>query len=274
LDSINGMDARAPERLLPVRPRPAEGESTMGYVARVADANGYGSVFTLCSAASTGGAVPFEELCRRLALSAQERRRLFGPLPRRWGEGAVSLGLTVTDFNHSCRRWCPRCLDGTGVMAGDWDLKLACACTTHSTWLVDVCPRCGLPQGRESLDLLHCPCGALLSDMAVDAASGPVVQLTLALCGRKNTALIPDEAGGVDVPSLHRMVRYLAPFALHARPAHPGQLPNLHRQETAKKMVSGAAQLLDAWPLGFHALLGALQGSAARTMSVRDAFSP
>ncbi|WP_225892941.1 MULTISPECIES: TniQ family protein [unclassified Methylomonas] len=129
---------------LPVRPRPINGEATLGFLMRVARANGYESLRQLGNTFRN-----FEGLCQALGLSAEERQALFGPHPSFWGPSALSNGLTAIDFNHSQMRWCPLCLRESAHLRGPWLLKISCICNRHSIRLHERCPSCGSTQRLE-----------------------------------------------------------------------------------------------------------------------------
>lgn len=257
-----------------IRPRPVDGESTMGYLMRVAEANGYQSVRRLCTAVGGCGRAPFDKLCDRLLLTPEEKSRLVGVLPRHWGNLPPPLGLSQQDFNHTCRRWCPVCLSEKAILHGTWGMKLVCVCTRHSAWLRDVCVRCGQTQRWGGVTLRQCHCGAMLADAVAEPANAVVRELTAALSG-EGACLAPNHLlAHLGVPALHRMVRYLGLFSLASQPSRPGQIANLHHQAVARELVTGLCWLMGAWPMHFHDVLAALQAATAATPSVQRAFWP
>lgn len=108
--------------LLPVRPRPMPGEAAIGYLMRVAKANGHASPRHLWH-----GLKSEARLYEALELTAREQACLFGPLPGYWETGTENSGqkgnsickaggdqklsgLSLAAFNHARMRWCPLCL--------------------------------------------------------------------------------------------------------------------------------------------------------------------
>lgn len=261
------------EHLLPVRPQPAAGESIAGYLMRVASANGFKSVSQLCAAAARCGSAPLGVLFEWLALTREARGRVFGVLPRRWFSAPPPLGLSVADFNHSVRRWCPVCLAERQVLDGVWGLKLVCACQVHGIWLHDTCPRCGEPQRWAGTEIHRCHCGALLSSSAPDAADEAVLKLTRAVQGMPSVWpwLASPE---ITTAHWHRAVRYLGGFGAATPPSRPGQPAMLHRMTQSRALISGAAGLLDNWPENFNCMLKAYQPSGSTSPSLQRAFSP
>lgn len=114
---------------LPIRPRPLHGEAIMGYLMRVAAANGFSSARQLLGTSVATDGTAFQQVCGRLLLTPAERQSFTGVLPRQWGMGSPPLGLSPADFNHTCRRWCPACLKRVGPLA--WRLVLQAVLRLH-----------------------------------------------------------------------------------------------------------------------------------------------
>ena len=261
---------------LAVRPRPMELESTIGYLLRIAMANGLPSIRGLyhacCSSAS-----PFDELRRLLVLKDAEALQLFGPLPACWGQFHSLRGLSVSDFVHSHRRWCPLCLVDRPYQQGRWDLKLVTLCTHHRVWLRDRCPRCGAKQPWTASSLQHCSCGSDLSMGFPEAAGLPVVELTKALqedlkpTANDVTAL--PAAAILSQTQSHRLVRTLGQFFPGVnQPSRPGQIARLDDLDVARSIVENTAHLLDEWPAQFFRLLEDIQKAAGPSNSLKRSF--
>jgi hypothetical protein len=257
-----------------VRPRPTPGESTTGYLMRVAGANGFRSVRQLFTSLRVRQQGAFDELCARLCLTDQERGNLFGTLPGHWGHSDIPLGLGVSDFNQTCRRWCPACMKEGCVLQGRWSLKLVCACSVHGVWLQDGCPRCDACGSWADAVQTHCQCGASLADADTEIADGDVSALAQLLCGDSMGADGVSGIATLSTPALHRLVRYLGPFQTDPRPAHPGQTVDVHRMTVARALVEGAAGLLANWPARLHERISEIQATAPRSPSVRRTFAP
>lgn len=246
----------------------------MGYLMRVAAANGFSSARQLLGTAMATDGTAFQQVCRRLLLTPMERQSLTGVLPRQWGMGRPPFGLSPSDFNHSCRRWCPACLRESAHWRGAWCFKLSCVCTSHSVWLHDRCPSCGQYQGWGGVELFRCACGVELASAETEASSATMVALSAGLCGEKAFHVQGFGIATMGVAALHRMVRYLGMFSLAAQPARPGQQAHLHRLATARELLTGMAWLIDDWPAHFHELLAEIQAQAAGTSRLQRAFWP
>lgn len=250
------------------------GESTLGYLMRVAGANGFRSVRQLFTSLRVRQQGAFDELCSRLCLSDQERGYLFGTLPGHWGQGNIPLGLGIADFNQTCRRWCPACMREGCVLQGRWGLKLVCTCSVHGVWLHDACPRCDACCGWSDAVQTHCQCGASFADADTEIAGAEVLALTQLLCGDSTGAYGVPGLAELSTPAIHRLVRYLGPFHADPRPAHPGQTVDVHRMTVARALVEGAAGLLANWPVHLHERISEIQATAPRGPSVRRTFAP
>lgn len=251
----------------PVRPRPINGEATLGYMMRVAYSNGYESLRQLHPTVNS-----FNAFCEGVRLTLSESRTLFGPHPSYWGSNELSPGLVVADFNHHFMRWCPMCLGESPYLRGKWTLKLCCVCTRHSVHLFDRCPVCGLAQGIERANFKRCSCGALLAAAAPLNAPPSLVRVTQAIeasiFGGSRPSVLPRLAPHEWL----RLVRYLGQFSETIQPARPGKISNLHKLEKATFLITGISHLIDNWPINFHALLGAIQRKAEASPSIRRAF--
>jgi hypothetical protein len=265
-----------PQPTLAIRPRPASGESTLGYLKRVANANGFGSVGQLFSSLRARQQGAFDELCARLRLSNGERAGLFGSLPAQWDHQDIPLGLDHADFNSTHGRWCHLCLREGCVLSGQWTLKLVCTCPKHGTWLKESCSRCGanLSWSEVVQSEGRCPCGASLMGDDIEEANEDVRALTLLLCGDSSGMGRLTCLSGLSTPAIHRLVRYLGPFQATTRPSHPGQTLDVHRLDVAKGLVVGAASLLTQWPTHLHKKIAELQADAPGSPSVRRTFDP
>jgi len=255
---------------LPVRPRPVQGEATIGFLMRVALANGYETPRQLWIGLRT-----FDAVCKALCLSAEEENALFGPFPSYWGHNDFKYGLTAADFNHSLMRWCPLCLRESAHLRGQWMLKLCCVCSRHSIRLLDRCPICGSTQRLERANFDRCICGAWFANAQyVETDVESVVRITQTL-----EASIFDKVALPSLPSLSaqewlRLISYLGQFSETLQPAKPGKNANMHQLDTAMSLMLNVGKLLDNWPENFHAILEAIQRKEPAKLSIRRTFGP
>lgn len=257
---------------LPVRPRPIDGEATLGFLMRVASANGYETLRQLANSFAS-----FEGLSQALGLLMEERQTLFGPNPNFWSRTERSDELTVSDFNHNQLRWCALCLQESAYIRGSWLIKISCVCSRHAVVLHDRCPCCGGVQRLERVNYLQCDCGAWLAGhQAQNVVSHSLLRLSQAV-----EASIGSPSGLSGIPPLSlpewlKLIIYLGQYSESAQPRKPGKLGNMHQLDTASALMLQASYLLDVWPDNFHALLIAIQCQAKReakcTTRIRDTF--
>lgn len=262
------MIAASDNYALPVRPRPIDGEATLGFLMRVARANGYETLRQLGNTFRN-----FEGLCQALGLSAEERQTLFGPHPSFWGPSEFSNGLTAADFNHSQMRWCPLCLRESAHLRGSWLLKISCICNRHSIRLSEQCPRCGSTQRLERVNLEQCACGAWLADArGADRVDEPLISVSraveAAIDGKSALAGFP----AMSLPEWIRLIGYIGQYSESFQPAKPGKIANLHQLNTATTLMLQVACLLDDWPKNFQVLLTIIQRQADSQSSIRRTF--
>lgn len=259
-----------PWRLL-VRPHPIPHEAAIGYLIRVAQANGFLTPRQLWLATlSSQGLMTFDELTDWMGISADSRKTLLGPVPHYWKSTPTLLsGLCINDYNHHFIRWCPRCLADAPHLRSSWGLKLQCVCMEHRLLLADQCPHCRARQRIERNNLGRCLCGAKLGGCEPIAAPLNLCQL--------NESLASGSAAKPPYPALaasewHRLVRFLGQFTTESQPERPGQISGLHYLDVASSIMSNTVDLLAEWPSNFNVLLAAIQGQVSSTQSLRRSF--
>lgn len=258
--------------LLPVRPRPYDGESTRGYLMRVAKANGHRTTHTWLNSQGPADGSPVQRLLGLLDLCPKDLSKLIGPLPARFGPWPLSLGLVPSDFNHAHRRWCPVCLAQEPVLQGAWEIKLVCVCPRHSVWLTEQCPQCAARQRWLGTDLCQCACGANLAASqpmvasAIDRATGCL------LSGQPCNAALSTGFENLTIPLRHRFVRLLGLLGEGIVAPRPGQQADLHYLDLARRLVIGAARLLHAWPSQFEEQLVAIRQKADASPSLKSTY--
>lgn len=255
--------------VLPVRPRPIGGELSVGYLSRVAEANGYESVRGLCRAISNKG----RSITDALELESQELGRLFGPFPIPCtADRPTTHGIPVEQFNHHYLRWCPACLGSQGCFSGAWGLKLCCVCLEHQALLVECCPSCLERQslGRCSLRCSSCGCDLCRGNGA--AVDAPLLSLHARLHTSIEACMQTKQAS--DVLEWLKLVKYLGPFGADPWCRRPGQTVGLHRLSEAMKLARATACLLDEWPKNFQALLHRARTRQPAASHLAQAYGP
>lgn len=258
-------------RLL-IRPPPYGDELAWSYLVRLANANGWSSLYPLQQVLRDRHCHDLRDaLSVVTGVSAGAVNALQGPFPVYWRQTGKYLGLAAQDFNHALVRWCPQCLRDSAYLRAPWSIKLVCVCTEHKSWLRDRCPLCGESQLLNRTNLFRCNCGAYLANAALETVSEKVVGVTRnlvdAIFGGNSSAwpqLKPQD--------WIRLIRYLGQFAGVEQPKRPGQISGLELLENARPVVEGTADLLSDWPRNFHRLLAATLHGKPNTPSLRVAF--
>jgi TniQ len=240
---------------LPIRPRPFMGESSRGYLLRIAHANGHDTARNLWKALRWWD-YPADRLLRMgLKLPRVAVEALGGPFPAYCQISRDLPGsLRVDDFNQVEFRWCPSCLAESEFVRMEWEIKLFCVCVVHKVILTDRCPACDSLQPLARGALGRCRCGTHLSV----APSVPASPELIAFHDSLLTVLAGwPVAGGLDLAPLQwlRLVKYFGSFGLEAPPTRPGQVPGLHKLQTSLRLTTATAHLLSDWPRNYHQLL-------------------
>ena len=149
--------------LLPIVLAPAPGESGVGFLLRVASANGI-SMYKLRQLAGMTEAETFtaKHEDRLLALVGLAGDGASPLLPQRISGGGVACYghrfrvRTMLRFRRP--QFCPACIREAQVCAAHWDLSLSVACLRHGCFLQDFCPSCRAPVrwNRPSVEWGHC----------------------------------------------------------------------------------------------------------------------
>lgn len=211
----------------------------MGYLARLAQDN----LLTL----STLQAL-IADLAIDMPADVQEFQQVRGALITRWA------------------RYCPRCLAEHGRWRLGWELRFADACSSCGRWLLDTCPACGARQTWRRSALESCPlCGESLLAAESREAPDAVVQLSRALESRAVHRRMPTALAvldGLDVEQVVQVVRLLGAYGSWDGGRVPQKILDSDALENSWTISTVAAEMLCAWPMGFHHLLDQLQRRA------------
>ena len=263
---------RVPFPRLPLRPRPAVGESPHGYLLRVSIANGYDSPRGLCKALQQWRYPPDRLLRIGLRLRRRAADVLVGPYPYYSRVNSPpSHSLRVDDFNHAEFRWCPHCLSNSEFVRGEWEIKLCCVCVMHKVVLCDRCPRCNEWQRVARGAIARCACGANLALANASPASAPLIALHEPLIARLNNS---PSTGVIDLAPAQwlQMVTYFGQFGLAEPPKRPGYVAGLHHLNIALAITTATADLLTEWPQNFFDLLDRLRADSPDSSRIGDTY--
>lgn len=186
-----------PPRLL-CTPQPQPDESLMGYVLRLAEANGYKSpswIFDLAGLKINVAGGGRDALYRydwdstlleqvtgltRIEINDLKSRQIDSLF------STPSVSSSFSAFRYSSPKVCPVCLAQESYCRGVWDLLPLTACLAHESVMMSVCPECGsrISWARERISV--CRCGFDWRESVQMKASHQeleVSRLILALCG-------------------------------------------------------------------------------------------
>nr|WP_315444925.1 TniQ family protein [uncultured Pseudomonas sp.] len=119
---------------LPVKVTPFHDESLVGFLGRLATANGYSHAFLITQ-------------CRKLTDEAVRSFYKENKTPLVWVSAVKSLSSSRTSFDPMsmyCPKHCTKCLGEYGYWKYVWGIKLYNFCVEHSVQLIDTCHRCGM----------------------------------------------------------------------------------------------------------------------------------
>lgn len=220
-----------------------------------------------------------------LARLAQDNRLRLSTLQALIDDVAIGMPADVQEFQQvrsalitRRARYCPRCLAERGRWRLGWELRFADACPGCGRWLLDTCPACGARQTWRRSALDRCPlCGDSL--LCADSREAPdaMVQLSRALEACATHGRVPPGVAvleGLDVEQGVQVVRLLGAYGSWDGSRVPQKILDSDALENSWAISSVAAEILCAWPAGFHHLLRRLQQRAdtQSTGRMRGAF--
>ena len=208
-----------------------------------------------------------------LARLAQANALSLSALRALINEGAIDVPEDIQGF-HSIpgalitrwTRYCPECLRQRPIWRLGWELRFADACAGCGSWLLDCCHACGARQTwrRSALEICS-QCGADLGAAMSREAPSAVQQLsqTLEACWISDAAPSPVRIlGGVGIQEAVQVVRLLGAYGGWDGGRVPQKVLDADRLDVSWTISTVAAEILCAWPEGFHELLTRLQQQA------------
>lgn len=170
---------------------PLLGESFLGFLMRLAEANGYAGVTELLSSTLTFMQPATGRSPSRAALEIRSQPDLLSLVGRiavglasSTSQYAIQLLADDALFIEGCRvdfdAWlgdyaqvCPQCLREHGFARDSWDLAAVAVCSKHHSALLDICGQCGKRLDWRRASLLSCGyCGADLRAMTTESVGG------------------------------------------------------------------------------------------------------
>lgn len=248
-------------------PRPIPGESPVGYLIRLSEANGYPKASVVADMAQES-----DEYQITLGWDFNKLQGPLGPLaklPPSFGYGMSQGKRNVTVRLQSQRlpsahvglqksRICVQCIEELGYAPAAWDLKAFIACPVHGCMMLKHCSECGARIRWQRPGLLTCKCGAKFRTAATPLAPKALVGLCEILeakvHGRGRGFVVATACGfpvselmTCDLAILCKIVVTLAKLLLWLDAAD--RKPR--RLEEISDRLPEVASILSDWPLNF-----------------------
>ncbi|MFH5926903.1 TniQ family protein [Roseomonas xinghualingensis] len=274
-----------PGSRLVVRAPPARGESALGWVLRLSEANGYRRHEAISNAAKyrNSSVQAFVLTSARLAqignwcgFDATELDDLgtvaVGRLRLRLPNGML---VSTKAFDRVHPRACPACLREGGILRAAWDLQAWIACPVHACQMLECCPGCGKRLTWLRRSLVRCCDGHDFMSCETPAVPSAVTELMRTLaprigepsppaCGRLEALL-----SGMRLEDVLLLLGRLGTLALQGGevPVAVSRARSIPLLATAD-VVAAAAILLANWPISFHEAIDRASDSDAARQQV------
>lgn len=238
-----------------INPRPHQDESLLGYLQRLAKANG----------------LPRKELLTAFARAdetdvADWLQMMEGPLS--WPAVSAEFrdprpkGVKLWTTHHA--RYCPICLGEAGYWRESWGLTLVTTCSVHGTELHGRCPNCLKETDPSAMSANSCQaCGTSLSgtNFEIAPASDTAAWLTSGFEDRFYADSLPADAGlaALTYEQFHELSSRLAVRSLPTERTQPLKVADSGSLEISRLMANAAGVVLMNWPLAFRELLSGLK---------------
>lgn len=259
-------------------------EGILGYVLRVAEANGYDTpwhVFRHAGIAQgemLSAGLPVDGLASILGTEVKQLAgRAYtgvtddGQSEYRLNGRSIGRGLNLAPLRLTRPAICPACIESNGCADVCWDASAFVACPIHGIRLLQACPSCHARLSWFRPGLLRCSCGASLLEAVPEVPPG----VTLDLMALLRTKLV--EQGGV---AAEDRSSGLPTAQLSCMPLESllRLLALLQSLDCSTDRGGGdVAEVFSEWPLGFHRFLRRIASNQApdgvQSVGLRKQFS-
>lgn len=238
-----------------INPRPHHDESLLGYLQRLAKANG----------------LPRKELLTAFARASEPEvtdwlQMIEGPLS--WPAFAAEFrnprpkGVKLWTTHHA--RYCPICLSEAGYWRDSWGLTLVTTCSVHGTELQGRCPNCMKETDPSAMSANSCQtCGTSLCGTTneIVPASDQAAWLTSGFEKRLYADSLPANVGlaALTYKQFHELSSRLAVRAVRTESSQPLKVADSGSLEISRLMANTAGEVLMNWPKAFREMLSDLK---------------
>lgn len=278
--------------LLVRTPLPYTTESLLGFVLRVAEANGYKTPWYALRLAGieqrqmlTAG-FPVERFASVLGHRVEDLLHL----SYQAGEGnsrhfkilGHSLGQSLKEAPLRLREpaFCPLCAQEDGYIDAFWDLSSAVACPKHHCETISHCSNCGIAISWFRPALLTCECGANLSESPFSTVEPALAELMGLIQAKLHGHLVSGLANTAGFPVAFFEQTPLASLLaiLDCLGTHNLRLGHASSFDKNQSTIAAAIAPLAQWPAGYHQFLKRLGdhflGEDSSTAGLRKQFKP
>jgi len=245
----------------------------MGYLMRVADANGYQSANWLFEHSGCDPLLPrrvsnIAPLAELLGIQHEQLESMcYRPIdPHSWKRTSSlnNLEIPSTAINLKRPRVCPTCLKEKPIRRVAWDLSLIACCPKHGNILLSHCPRCSKGLSWQKGGVCRCHnCDFDLRDAHASEPTARSLALTSYILTR---AKLTKDCLSTAAPAfsildhltltdLIRTVLFLGAHSIGNGRGHGFWLCSRLASPAMHKLINGAAKALSDWPNNFFKLL-------------------
>lgn len=255
----NSKHISANQSSLLLRPHPFRNEGPKGYMLRLAEANW----MQLKELQKIGLTYEYQSLQYEALMPLEA----LDPVLHQQVEfysGLMHQKRSV--WNHRYSRFCPECLANDIFWRVEWELLFHDACSTHGTWLIDLCSSCGTKLSWDRDALVRCQCGADLRAEQSNPCPISVVVLSEVLKNKINRLQpevpCPAPFSKTDVEQTQRIIRYLGTYMNEASGKNPLKIQQAGTMNRSWPITSYAAEIYTHWPAAFHASFAKMQNKS------------
>lgn len=284
------MNIKNPIKPLLVTPKPFVDESTMGFLLRTTEMNGYESPFTVLRYTGMNenqvrsARPPMDKVALLYGRPVEE----FALLENSIGEEGCSKHWNVMGNNIAAlylnpkgARVCPECVIEHGHIENFWYLRHAIACPHHARMAISNCPNCGKKLSWNRPGLLTCSCGHDLSMERGEQIQDSSVLTMLNLLHAKLHGRLPSvsrlqqhgfpmqELESMSLNTLLGIIYRVQPKKQTHRCKHKVSV-DVDANNSPQTLMMGLATaygMLSGWPNGFYDYLESLPEHAVYSKS-------
>ncbi|PTU03584.1 hypothetical protein DBR45_06320 [Pseudomonas sp. HMWF031] len=251
---------------------PHQDESLLGYLQRLAGANGLSGNELIKAFQEASDEDVTDWFCTMT-------------LPVSWSPVSSELRQPKTKalklWSLQSKRFCSCCLSDHAYWKESWDLTLVTSCSIHGVPLQDRCPGCSAKMNYDAMLANSCKsCGYFLTSRSAPAtaAEDACIWMTAAMETRLRQKHISasSDLDALTYEQLHALSMRLAVRIVRSENSKPLKLANSGSLEVSRELAQAAGEVLMSWPRAFRDLLSDLRLTRPSGMGwkLASAFGP